>query len=456
MPNEDPRSVLVDTASTATTAPRNKWLAALVVLVRILVGVTFVLSGFVKLIDPVGTMYKVEDYLQVFNLSVLNSWSYFLAIMLSVVEFILGVNTLLGSYLRTTPLLLLIFMVVMTPITLFLAIVNPMPDCGCFGDFVTLANWQTFGKNVILLALVIFLFKCNRRARSVFHREVHAFIVVWVVIYGLLLVYIAAAYSPVLDLRSFKSGTNLAAAYWGDDAEEVEYDFVYEREGVQAIFAIDSIPDEADGWRFVERRERGEKVSRAEEKNSLDSFIVYDGNEDVTGELLDHEGYTFVLFSEDLTRANDNEINKVHELYDYAREYGYPFYAVTASTPAEIELWQNDTGAEYPFLYMDRNTIRNIQRANPFLMVLKDGVIYHKLYISHMPNEALLTVPVEQIPAYADPESYNADYRTIFLIVLLVLPILLLYFTERVALFALRSFRSWRERSKELRKKKKD
>ncbi|MBO7317738.1 MAG: hypothetical protein J6U43_03345, partial [Bacteroidales bacterium] len=297
-------------------------------------------------------------------------------------------------------------------------------------------------------------YRYNRRARSVFHREVHAFIVVWVVIFGMGLVYIADTYSPILDFRPFKTGTDLAAAYFGEDAEVVEYDFVYEKEGVVATFAIDSLPDEADGWQFVERRERPSATKPVEENKLLEKFVVYNGNEDVTEELLSNEGYTFILFSEDLTKANDNEVNKVHELYDYAREYGYPFYAVTASTPVEIENWQDDTGAEYPFYYMDRATIRMIQRANPFLMVLKDGVIYHKLYISHMPNEALLTVPVEQIPAYAKPETYQADYRIVAMAILLVLPILLLYFTERIALFALRRFRSWRERRRELRKSK--
>lgn len=454
MPNDDTHSIPVDTVSTATSAPRNKWLSALVVLVRILVGATFILSGVVKLIDPVGTMYKIDDYLQIFNLTMFTSWSYVLAVMLSMVEFVLGVNALLGSYLRTTPVLLLIFMAIMTPLTLFLAIANPIPDCGCFGDFITLANWQTFGKNVILLALVIFLLKFNRRSQSVFHREVHALIVVWVATFGLGLVYIAAAYSPVLDFRPFKVGTDLASAYFGDDIEVAEYDFIYEREGAQATFSIDSLPDETDGWQFVERRERAGTTQPIEENESLNSFIVYDGNEDVTEELLIHDGYVFVLFSEDLTKANDNEINKVHELYDYAREYGYPFYAVTASTPAEIENWQDDAGVEFPFLHMDRGTIRIIQRANPFLMVLKDGVIYHKHYIENTPSESLLGVPVEQIPEYAQPENYKADSRIMVMAILFVLPILLLYFTERIALFALRSFRSWRAQRKEMRMKK--
>ena len=452
MPSDDPHSMPVDATSTPTAKPRNKWLSALVVLVRVLVGATFILSGVVKLIDPVGTMYKIEDYLQVFNLTMFNSWSFVMAVFLSVVEFILGVNALLGSYLRTTPTLLLIFMVIMTPLTLFLAIANPIPDCGCFGDVVTLTNWQTFGKNVILLSLVIFLLLYNRRARSVFHREVHALIVVWVVVFGLGLVYLAESYSPVLDFRPFKIGTDLAGAYFGEDADVTEYEFVYEKDGVQATFDIDSLPDEADGWQFVERQARATQSQPAEYDKMLDHFVVYDGNEDITEELLSHEGYLFVLFSEDLTKANDDEINKVHELYDYTREYGYPFYFFNDTATTEIEAWIDNTGAEFSFVFMDRTTIRTIQRANPFLLVLKDGVIYHKYYIEYLPGEMQLTVPVEDIPIYAEAEHYSPDYRIAFLTTLFVLPILLLYFTERIALFSLRRFRSWREQRRELRR----
>ena len=371
-----------------------------------------------------------------------------MAVVLALVEFVLGFNALLGSYLRTTPLLLLIFMAIMTPLTLYLAIANPISDCGCFGDVITLTNWQTFGKNIVLLLLVIFLLRYNIRARSLFHREIHAFIVVWVSIFGLAQLYVAAMYSPILDFRPFKVGTDLAAAYFGDDDSAVEYDFVYTKDGVLATFALDSIPDEESGWQYVERRER-QQAKPSKGNSMLEHFVVYQGDEDVTEEVLSHQGYLFMLLSEDLTKADDDDINVVHELYDYTREYGYPFYAVTASSPDEIEEWCDNTGAEYPFYFMDRTTIRTIQRANPYLLVLKDGVIYHKYYISHMPNEELLIAPVEEIEAYATMSGYNATYRVISLAILLILPIVLLYFTERIALFALRRFRRWRETRRE-------
>ena len=128
---------------TPIKTPCSRWLSVLVILARVVVGATFIVSGVVKLIDPMGTMYKIEDYLAVLDLSFFAPGAYVVAVLLSMVEFVLGFNTLLGSYLRTTPILLLIFMGIMTPLTLYLAIANPIADCGCFGDFIVLSNWQT-------------------------------------------------------------------------------------------------------------------------------------------------------------------------------------------------------------------------------------------------------------------------------------------------------------------------
>ena len=150
---------------------REKWLCAGVVVVRIIVGVTFIVSGGAKLIDPEGTMYKIEDYLAVVGLTTLAPLSLLASVVLSTVEFVIGLNTLLGSYRRVTPVLLAIFMGVMTPLTLYLAIANPIHDCGCFGDAIVLTNWQTFWKNVVLAALVVFLLYYNRRVRSLFKRD---------------------------------------------------------------------------------------------------------------------------------------------------------------------------------------------------------------------------------------------------------------------------------------------
>ena len=146
-----------------------KWL---VFLSRLVVGGTFVFSGFVKALDPYGTAYKFEDYFSAFHLEFLSSFTTLFAVALAVVEFLLGVHLLFGSYRKSTPRLVFLFLCVMTPLTLYLAIANPISDCGCFGDAVHLSNWATFFKNVVLLGLTVFLLYTNKRLRGLYNKEV--------------------------------------------------------------------------------------------------------------------------------------------------------------------------------------------------------------------------------------------------------------------------------------------
>lgn len=449
MANKDTQhSESVEMTATPAITPIGKWLSVAVILVRIVVGITFIFSGLVKLIDPVGTMYKIDDYLAVMNMTALQPLSIIASVALALAEFILGINTLLGSYLRTTPKLLLVFMTLMTPLTLYLAIANPIADCGCFGDAVILTNWQTFAKNVVLLLLVLFLFKYYTKAKSVFHREVQALTVIWGIVYAAFVVWFAFTYMPILDFRPYKLGTDIRAAYYGDDMPDTEYQFVYEREGVQQTFALDNLPDESQGWTFVERKQVGAKLV-VKATSAADYFVVYDGNKDVTENILEQDGYVFIMLSPNLAKANDNHIDKIHELYDYCLLYGYPFYAVTASTPAEIDEWLDNTGGEYPFLFMDKTSIVTIARGNPYMLILKDGVIYHKYPISQLPEEAQLDRPFDQVEYHGTQAVYNERARVLFLVLALVVPILVLYFTERVALFALRRFRRKREEKRQ-------
>ncbi len=419
----------------------------LVYVARIVIGAVFIFSGVVKLIDPHGTAFKIEDYLAFMGLSSWDSISFAAAMTLSVIELILGVNTILGSYLRTTPWLVLGFMLIMTPLTLFLAIANPIPDCGCFGDAVKLTNWHTFGKNLILLLLTFVLVRYNRRVRSIFHREIQALVVTWCIIYAAIISGFAIYRMPLLDFRPFKVGVDLRSAYHGDDVADVEYDFVYERDGVKQNFTIDNLPSAQDGWTFVSRTARTAPPAVSHDE-ALDYFIVYDGDTDVTEEILDADGYTFMLLSPDVTKANDKYINKVLELYDYCQEYGYPFYAVTSSSPAQIAAWMDNTGGEFHFLFMDKTTIRTIARPNPFVLVLKDGVILHKYPISQLPDEHLLVESYDMIDIYGTAATYNVQKRSAFIALTLVVPLVLLLLTERVALFLLRSFRNRRKNKK--------
>ena len=176
---------------------------------RIILGAVFVFSGFVKAVDPWGSIYKIKDYMAAFNLS---SWDFIalpLAFILFSIEFGIGISLLLGVYRRTNTIFALIFMLFMTPLTLYLAIKNPVTDCGCFGDALVLTNWQTFFKNLPLLLMAICLFLWYKSMTPVFTKRCDSLVAFWVYLFILGLAAYCFFFLPVLDFRPYKVGTHI-------------------------------------------------------------------------------------------------------------------------------------------------------------------------------------------------------------------------------------------------------
>ena len=138
----------------------------LILIFQVLLGATFIFSGFVKAVDPYGFVYKIQDYLAAFGMEFFYPLASLAAVVLITLEFLLGINMLLGMHVKTTYIFTLIFMGVMTPLTLYLALFNPVKDCGCFGDALIISNWETFWKNIVLSALAVFVFIFRKEVKS--------------------------------------------------------------------------------------------------------------------------------------------------------------------------------------------------------------------------------------------------------------------------------------------------
>ena len=227
----------------------------LVFLSRLIVGGTFVFSGFVKAIDPYGTVYKFQDYFSAFHLDFLSSFAMLFSVALSVIEFVLRVHLLFGSYRKSTPRLIFIFLCVMTPVTLYLAIANPISDCGCFVDVVHLSNWATFFKNVLLLIIVLFLVYRNTSLRALYNQQVQWLTGLYSLLFVFFFVYIGTYYQPYLDFRPYKIGVNIPEALAVEEPER-EFVFIYEKNGERKEFLLDNLPSEEEGWVFVDRYEK--------------------------------------------------------------------------------------------------------------------------------------------------------------------------------------------------------
>lgn len=359
----------------------------------------FIFSGFVKAVDPLGSFYKIQDYLAAFGII---SWfptylPLLFAIILSSAEFCVGVFLFFGVRRKIASTLALLLMSVMTPLTLYLALANPVSDCGCFGDAWVLTNWQTFGKNIVLLIAAIAVF----RERKLMFRFVTLKIEWMVSLYTLLFVFALSFYCleylPVLDFRPYKIGADIKAGMEipeGAKPSVFESRFVLKKDGRQQEFTLDNYPDST--WTFVETRTVLKEKGYEPPIHDF-SMISLDTGEDITDSVLTDKGYTFLLVAHRIEEADDSNIDLINEIYDYSVEHGYGFYALTSSPDEEIEMWRERTGAEYPFCQMDDITLKTIIRSNPGLLLIKDGTILNKWSDNQLPDEYVLNDSLDKL-----------------------------------------------------------
>lgn len=369
----------------------------------------FIFSGFVKAVDPLGSFYKIQDYLTAFGII---SWfpaylPLLFAIVLSSAEFCVGVFLFFGVRRKIASTLALLLMSVMTPLTLYLALANPVSDCGCFGDAWVLTNWQTFGKNIVLLVAAIAVF----RNRKLMFRFVTLKIEWMVSLYTLLFVFALSFYCleylPVLDFRPYKIGTNIKAGMEipeGAKPSVFESRFVLEKDGRRQEFTLDNYPDST--WTFVETRTVLKEKGYEPPIHDF-SMISLGTGEDITDSVLSDKGYAFLLVAHRIEEADDSNIDLINEIYDYSVEHGYGFYALTSSPDEEIGMWRERTGAEYPFCQMDDITLKTIIRSNPGLLLIKDGTILNKWSDNRLPDEYVLNDSLDKLELGQQKQENN-------------------------------------------------
>ena len=358
---------------------------------RMLLALTFILSGFVKAVDPIGTQYKITDYLQVMGLA--RYVSDFLTLSASVLqssaEFFIGICLLFAIRRRLVSTVTLIVMAVMTILTLWLALTDPISDCGCFGDALVLTNWQTFWKNVVLLLAAMVIWKYPLDMTRFISKSNQWIVMNYAAVFILVFIAGRSLYTlPQFDFRPYHIGTDLR-----------------------------------DGW---------QRMMEGEDSPYAEFFIERtDDGEDITEQVLNDEGYTFLLVSPHLEQADDSQLDQINQLYEYSLDYGYPFYCLTASTEKAINRWRDMTGAEYPFCATDDTTLKTMIRSNPGLMLLKDGKVVRKWSHNTLPDEDSLAGPLEELELGQLPKD-NVASKILWIITWFVIPLLMLTIADRL------------------------
>lgn len=400
---------------------------------RLLMAATFIFSGYVKAIDPLGTQYKLTDYLQAMGIgSLLPEWTLLVgAVLLAALEFSLGIFLLFAIRRHLVSKIVLALMSIMTLLTLWIVIANPVKDCGCFGDAVVLSNGQTFIKNIILLAIALMLLKWPTSMVRFVSKKTQWIVINYTVIFALALSAWSLWDLPLFDFRPYHVGANIAQGMkipQGAPQPQFETTFILEKNGQQKEFTLDNYPDST--WTFVDSK----TVQTAEGYvPPIHDFSIQDNKtgEDITQEVLNDTGYTFLLISPTLAYADDSNFGRIDQIYEFAQDYGYRFICLTASSDKDIAKWQDITGAEYPFYTTDATTLKTMIRSNPGLMLLHHGTIIQKWSHNKLPQPEELNQPLEK-SALGKMPSDSIPRKILLMLMWFVLPLTLLAIADRL------------------------
>ncbi len=370
---------------------------------RSLLALVFLFSGFVKAIDPLGTTYKIEDYLKAFGgfFTELMPLAEAAAVCLIGVEIVLGLCMLLNVRTSVTCWLTLTFYAVMLPLTLYIALENPVSDCGCFGDALVISNWATFWKNVVLTALAVTLV-CTRQyipQTLVWWGEL-AVLALALALAGGLMGY-SRTHLPMIDFRPYKVGNNIVELMEvpeGAEPDQYETTFIYERDGVEREFTLENYPKGDSTWHFVDQK--SVLVKKGYEPKIHDFELITMNYDDITYDVLESEVPVTIVVLYDLTKTDRKQLDKVTALFRQCLSENRPFYILTGASEDGIEAFCEEVEAEnrsneltpfnHPdevFCMCDGVTLKTIVRANPGVVVVQNGVITDKYNLRNRLNK---------------------------------------------------------------------
>lgn len=350
---------------------------------RTLLALTFLFSGFVKAVDPLGTVYKIQDYLHegfggVFQWAIPAAGV--AAVCLITLEWLLGISMLLNVRTQWTSWITLLFYCIMTPLTLYIAIANPVSDCGCFGDALVITNWQTFWKNIILLLLSICFVICRKAIPELFSWWME--IIIALAALGSVAGIMGYSYThlPQIDFRPYKVGNHIPTLMEiPEDAEVDQYEItlIYAKDGKEQTFTLENYPKGDPEWTFVDQK--SVLIKKGYVPPIHDFEIETLEGDYITQDILESEEPVTLVVMYDLSKTDTTQLEKLmYMIHEYPR-----VYFLTASGEEEIfafaeELGWDEETTYSTFCFTDPITLKTIVRANPGVIVVQNGTIIDK------------------------------------------------------------------------------
>ena len=357
---------------------------------RFLVAITFIFSGFVKLVDPLGSAYKFEEYFgaDVLNLEFLTPYALQFSVLLILAEIMLGVMLLVGYKARLTVWSLFLITILFLFLTWYSAYYDKVTDCGCFGDAVKLTPWETFYKNVVLIVLVIFLlvrvYDIQPISSDSFAKRIS--LISLLLFVGI--IFYVLRYLPIIDFRPYAIGKNIPAGMMipeGADHPVYEDTWIYNVNGEDQVYSTEDKPWNIEGATFVDRKTRTLKEGYVP---PIHDFTMENGGEDIT-ELLMAKEKLMLVVAYNLKLTSNSGMQEVKELSERAMEKGFTVYCFSASTQEDYEKIKKEFNLDFELLFCDETTLKTIVRSNPGVLTLDKGTITGKWSWRQMENISL-------------------------------------------------------------------
>jgi uncharacterized membrane protein YphA (DoxX/SURF4 family) len=363
---------------------------------RILVGLLFIFSGLIKLNDPLGFSYKLEEYFEVLNLVFLNPISVFISISLCALEVILGLFLLTGFYAKKVAWGLLLLIIFFTFLTFYSAAFDVVKTCGCFGDAIPLTPWQSFGKDLVLMVLIVFIFINRNFIKSTTNQKnsitgISLAIIVLPNLFGLY----TYTFLPIIDFLPYKEGANIIESMKiPAGAPQDEFEIIYTLKNKNTgekkeINDKDYIATKiyADTNWVLESSSEPKLIKEGYQPKIKDLNVFDSQGVTYTEEIFDNPYYNLVAVSWSLDKTNRKALGDINALAINAKEnFNTRSVFLTSNSPKDAEVLVKELKLLPDVFFADAVPLKSMVRSNPGLMLLKDGVVIKKWPSSALPN----------------------------------------------------------------------
>lgn len=361
---------------------------------RILVGLLFIFSGFVKADDPLGFTYKLLEYFDrdALNLTWLNGTALYFSFFIPVLEMILGMMILIGARKKITLLLLVLMTLFFTFLTWYTAHYNKVLECGCFGDAIPMTAWQSFYKNIGLLVLIFFLIVGNKHITPAMKPLGENAVMILFIVGCIFFTSYCYNYLPVLDFRPYKPGTDIKKDMVGTP-DVLKYFYILKNKKTGVDKEFEKFPEGwKDDWDYV--NSRTVTVKKGVEPKIKDFSINTLGGDNYTDSILTHPDYSLLLISSSISDAakSPDFILKINALAGSCNFNHIKFICLTASSTQDIDNYKRTFSPPYLFYNTDETVLRTMIRSNPGLMLLKDGIVIHDWHYHSIPSYGSLNL----------------------------------------------------------------